>query len=88
MISNAYRWMLAFCISAWEFFTADEIDLNTDFSHEFDIAPRDLQVFVFRRGNLIFDAVFRNCDRPAEEIELLFIDAGFPPSSIDVREAV
>jgi len=86
MITNAYRWMLAFCISVWEFFTADEIDLNTDFSPEFEIAPRDLQVFVFLRGKLIFDAVFHNCDRPKEEIELMFIEAGFHPSSIDVRE--
>jgi len=90
VIAAAVRWWhyaCAWAFAASEFFTDPAIDLNTDFSPEFDIAPRDLQVFVFRRGNLIFDAVFRNCDRPAEEIELLFIDAGFPPSSIDVREA-
>lgn len=81
MIASAFRlWYVAcaYAFAAWEFFTANEIDLNTDFAPDFDAIERTFAVYVRdRRGNLVFRGpCVQSCMGP-EEIELLFIDAGF-----------
>lgn len=81
MLAVAVRWWhfaCAYAFATWEFFTANEIDLNTDFAPDFDAIERTFAVYVRdRRGNLVFRGpCVQSCMGP-EEIELLFIDAGF-----------
>jgi hypothetical protein len=81
MIAVALHWWhvsRAWMFAAWEFFTDPAIDLNTDFAPEFDAIERTFAVYVRdRRGNLVFRGpCVQSCMGP-EEIELLFIDAGF-----------
>lgn len=82
MISILRAWLVA----VWEFFSDPAIDLNTDFAPEFDAMPRDYHVWVFRGNAVVYDVQFRQTRKSKEEIELLFIDAGYSPSSIDVSE--
>lgn len=81
MIATAVRWWhfaCAYAFAAWEFFTAEDIDLNTDFAPDFDAIERTFAVYVRdRRGNLVFRGPSVQSCMGAEEIELLFIDAGY-----------
>lgn len=77
MIALALHWWYvsrAWMFAAWEFFT----DPAIDFAPEFDTIERTFAVYVRdRRGNLVFRGpAVQSCLGP-EEIELLFIDAGF-----------
>ena len=81
MIAVAARWWhfaCAWAFAAWEFFTDPAIDLNTDFAPELGAIERTFAVYVRdRRGNIVFRGpTVQSCMGP-EEIELLFIDAGF-----------
>lgn len=73
-----WHFACAWSFAAWEFFTANEIDLNTDFAPEFDAIERVFAVYVRdRRGNLVFRGPSVTSCMGPEEIELLFIDAGY-----------
>ncbi len=81
MIAAAVRWWhytRAWVFAAWEFFNDPAIDLNTDFAPDFDAIERTFAVYVRdKRGNIVFRGPAVQSCMGAEEIELLFIEAGF-----------
>ena len=81
MIIALIRWWhfsMAWLHAFWEFFTDPAIDLDTDFCPEFGNIERVFAVYVRdKRGNLVFRGPEVTSIMGAEEIELLFIEAGF-----------
>lgn len=83
------RWILAYLLAVWEFFAAEDIDLNTDWAPDFSHVRRSFTVYVLdRTGRVKFRAPVVDSYMNKEEIELLFIDGGYRPSDIIVSEVL
>lgn len=81
------RWVLAWLYATWEFFTAPCVPLDTDWAPDY---PSDIErkfcVYVTHRGRLIFRAPELHSHLIAEEIKLMFMEAGFREDHIIITE--
>lgn len=81
------RWVLAYIIAAWEFFTAPCVPLDTDWAPELPSRiERTFAVYVSHKGLLQFRAPQVTTMLFAEELTLLFMEAGFREQDIIVTE--
>lgn len=90
MIAALVRWWhyaCAWAFATWEFFSDPAIDLNTDFAPDFDAIERVFTVYVMdKHGRLVFRGPQVTSQLCKEEVELLFIDAGFRSGDIIITE--
>lgn len=84
------RWVIylwGFVVALWDFLREPGVDLNTDFSPEFERERRNFCIYVVnRRGDTLFRAPIVESTLCKEEIELLFIGEGVPALDVVVTE--